>query len=301
MTDLLSDYLQSCLEHHTDAVLEKFVHHLELKFSNSISSVLFYGSCMRSRVYHDAMLDFYVVVDNYKDAYNHTLTAIANKLLPPNVYYLQVEHDNQVYRSKYAVVSKKDLLKNVSASAFHSYFWARFTQPISYAYIREENEKQWIATIQCQSAKTFFKNVMPVLQDQHNSEQLWVRGLQLTYSAELRTETSKRAISIYQSNQAYYDKISEYFFESELHNNTIDSRQKFSQISWKLRVLTGKVLSILRLMKASMTFANGVDYIAWKIERHTGEKIEVSNNLRKYPWIFSWPMLIRLYLSGKIR
>ena len=63
----------------------------------------------------------------------------------------------------------------------------------------------------------------------------------------------------------------------------------------------GKLLSVLRLMKASITFANGVDYIAWKIERHTGEKIEVSDNLRKYPWIYSWPILIRLYRGKKIR
>ena len=54
-------------------------------------------------------------------------------------------------------------------------------------------------------------------------------------------------------------------------------------------------------MKATTTFANGVDYIAWKIERHTGEQLVVSDKLRKYPLIFCWPLLFKFYKQGKIR
>ncbi len=301
MNDPLYQFLLSRLEQRNDEVLDAFLHHLQLRFSNSITSVLFYGSCMRTHQYDDAMLDFYVVVDGYQHAYRRWWVSTANKLLPPNVYYLQIEHERCIYRAKYAVVSKSDLLKKVSEKAFHPYFWARFTQPISYIFIRDQEEKQWITTVQYHSANTFIKKVTPMMQDNDNSENLWVRGLQLTYSAELRTETSQRAVSIYQANQQYFDRVSECLFATQSKLNGASVNKVTSRIFWTARKLVGKILSVLRLMKASMTFANGVDYLAWKIERHTGEKIEISPNLRKYPWIFSWPMLIRLYLSGKIR
>ena len=123
----------------------------------------------------------------------------------------------------------------------------------------------------------------------------------MTYSAELRTETSKRAITIYQSNQHYYDKVSKCIDTNRLLDNVIKSNKIIPKISWKARIIIGKILSVLRLMKASITFANGVDYIAWKIERHTGEKVEITNNVRKHPWLFSWPIIFRLFRSGKIR
>ena len=301
MNDLLYQHLLSCLEYHRDPVLEKFVKHLQEEFGDSIMSILFYGSCMRSREYQDAMLDFYIVVDGYKNAFGNWIPALANKLLPPNVYYLQVEQNNEVYRAKYAVISKVSLERCVANNSFHSYFWARFTQPISYIYLSDTEDKHWIAKVQHDAANTFSNKVIPMLQGECGSEQLWVRGLQLTYSAELRTETGQRAISLYKSNQQYFDEISDSILSKQSKIKVSKYGKLFSHVSWRLRIVVGKLLSVLRLMKASITFANGVDYIAWKIERHTGEKIEVSDNLRKHPWIYSWPMLIRLYRSKKIR
>ena len=38
---------------------------------------------------------------------------------------------------------------------------------------------------------------------------------------------------------------------------------------------TVTALSVLRLLKALFTFEGGLDYIAWKLERHSGQRIEV--------------------------
>ena len=59
---------------------------------------------------------------------------------------------------------------------------------------------------------------------------------------------------------------------------------------------------MLRLAKASATFAGGVDYIAWKINRHAGTDIQIK------PWQRRWPLLGRdsafcrgLLKSGAVR
>jgi len=66
-------------------------------------------------------------------------------------------------------------------------------------------------------------------------------------------------------------------------------------LGWFVRRLQGKLLSLLRLMKATFTFQGGIDYIAWKLERHTGVAIEVTPKMRRHPLLYSWGLLWRLY------
>jgi hypothetical protein len=65
--------------------------------------------------------------------------------------------------------------------------------------------------------------------------------------------------------------------------------------------LQGKVLSFLRLCKAAITFSGGLDYLLWKIKRHSGVYIEPTRVQRKYPLVFIWPLLWRLYRQGAFR
>jgi hypothetical protein len=50
----------------------------------------------------------------------------------------------------------------------------------------------------------------------------------------------------------------------------------------------------LRLSKAAFTFRDCVDYAAWKIERHTGIRIEVTPTLQRHPILFSFRVLWQL-------
>ena len=299
MNESLYQHVYSSLQYQQDDVLDKFVEALKAEYKQSLLGVIFYGSCMRSREYQDAMLDFYVIVDEYQHAYSNRWYSIANKILPPNVFYLQVKLNEQVYRSKYAVVSQSGLSSAIKS--FHSYFWARFTQPLSYIYVANDDMKKWIAEVQCTAATTFVDSVKNNIEGDFSSEALWVNGLQLTYSAELRAETKQRASVIYNSQRDFYDGITASLLTNQ-SNAFSSSKVKFlASIKWKIREGLGKVLSVLRLMKATITFVNGVDYIAWKIERHTGEKVIVSDKLRKHPLIYCWPLLCKLYKQGKIR
>ena len=57
-------------------------------------AVLFYGSCLRKpeSLLADSLLDFYLLVDDYKAAYGGAVAALANRILPPNVFYLEAQH-----------------------------------------------------------------------------------------------------------------------------------------------------------------------------------------------------------------
>ena len=65
--------------------------------------------------------------------------------------------------------------------------------------------------------------------------------------------------------------------------------------------LKGKALSVVRLAKASATFAGGADYIVWKINRHSGAGIALKPWQRRYPLLGAITLLPRLLKSGAVR
>jgi hypothetical protein len=70
---------------------------------------------------------------------------------------------------------------------------------------------------------------------------------------------------------------------------------------WGRRRAEGKALSVLRLAKASATYAGGAEYIAWKINRHAGTSIELKPWQKRHPLLAAISLLPRLLKSGAIR
>jgi len=66
------------------------------------------------------MIDLFVVVNNYKEAYPGPMLRTFNVLLPPNVFYLEVGPAEERLHAKYSVLSRAHLDKGTSRW-FHSY------------------------------------------------------------------------------------------------------------------------------------------------------------------------------------
>ena len=71
------------------------------------------------------MLDFYLIVSDYRAAYGKRWLALANKLIPPNVFYF--EQDGLA--AKYAVLSEADFAHECGPGAWTVSTAARFAQP----------------------------------------------------------------------------------------------------------------------------------------------------------------------------
>ena len=90
----------------TDAILERH--------GDTVAAVLFYGSCLREDT-HEGVLDFYVLVDSYRDAYPSRYLRVVNALVPPNVFFLSRDSELGTLRCKYAVISLADFERGVGA------------------------------------------------------------------------------------------------------------------------------------------------------------------------------------------
>ena len=311
LTDLLAEHapltFSSELLALRDALLERY--------NGAVDAMLFYGSSLRSGDALDGVVDLYLVVDDYRKAYGKTVPTLFNRILPPNVYYLEVQADGHTVRAKYAVISMRDLERGTSTKWFHSYLWGRFSQPCGLLYSRDAETGVRARKALAQAPLTFLNRVLPALPERLDSAAIWKQGLALSYQAELRAEKPDRAVHLYESWEDYYRDVTslamdalpfdvkreqgassvEYAVSIPHHTRTL------GRLGWLLRRFQGKLLSILRLMKASFTFQGGIDYAAWKLERHTGVPIEVTPKMRRHPLIYSWGLLWRLYRRGVFR
>src|SRR3954447_17615399 len=95
------------------------------KHGEASRTVLFYGSCLRQKKLDGLMLDFYLIVSNYRAAYSKRWLAAANRLIPPNVFYF--EHGGLA--AKYAVLSEGDFYRLNGPETSSVSVWARFAQP----------------------------------------------------------------------------------------------------------------------------------------------------------------------------
>jgi hypothetical protein len=286
-----------------DADIGRVLAALQERFSARLVAVLLYGSYLRGA--RDTVLDFHVVVDSYSQTLGSGVSALSAWLLPPNVYYLTVGSGEGKVRAKYAVVSLAQLERHVTG--IHPYFWARFAQPCNVLLTRDDHSRTRLIHVCERAIDTFLRRVAPTVTGDFTARDFWVRGFALTYRAELRAESGARPGVLFDDHSGYYEAILERLADDGklLHTRgryrVIDDGPGFAMIGWALVMVVGKGLSVLRLAKAVVTFDDPVDYVLWKIERHSGIKVEATSRERRYPLIFAWPLVWRLYRRGAFR
>ncbi len=284
-------------------------------YGESVQAILFYGSCLHKGEDLNGLFDLYVLVNSYNSVNQNCIHAALNKLLPPNVFYLEVPYEEKTVRAKYAILSLADLEKGTSKRWFHSYLWARFCQPTAMVYVRNEKIAEQVSKAIAQAVVTFITRVLPRMQREFTIRDLWSKGLELTYRSEFRSEKADEQVRLFDATPDYFEDITCKAFEGSpyqvnkikdqdpaLYNAIISYPERFfSRITWIVRIVQGKILSTLRLVKASLTFEGGVDYILWKIKRHSGVTLEASPFLKRHPLLAMCVLSFRLYRRGGIR
>jgi hypothetical protein len=262
------------------------------KHGKASRAVLFYGSCLRQRQLEGLMLDFYLIVSGYRAAYAKRWLSVANRLIPPNVFYF--EHEGLV--AKYAVLSEADFAHECSPGAWTVSTAARFAQPSRLVWsANAAAAKKAIDTV-ARAAPTLLGWTRP-LAPRAGVEELWKRAFALTFNAELRAERLGRPAALVEADPQRYARIGEAALK--LAKTTMSRRE--AERWWRRKQAHGKRYSVARLAKASFTFAGGAEYIAWKINRHAGTSIELKPWQRRHPLLAAVTMLPKLLRIGAVR
>jgi hypothetical protein len=243
------------------------------------AALIAYGSCLRGEDPKDTLVDFYLLTHDLAEVSSNFFARIGCRLLPPNVHYLEAPP----YRAKYAVMTVAQFARRMRRDVANPYFWARFSQPVALLH----GDKELVAGALTAALTTMYAHGLGLGGE---GVEAFTKGFAETYRTELRSERAGRAEAIVAANEAFY-------------RQAVRHMPNVSPINanWRRRRMLGKMLSVLRLIKAAFTFAGGADYLAWKIARHSGEAIALKPWQRRHPVIAGLLLLPRLLRSGAVR
>ncbi len=278
-----------------DPALRALGEQLSARFGERVDAIILYGSYRRGVA--DAMPDLWVLLDAWPP--EPRLHLWLGRLLPPNVHRIELEPSRASSAgvktptaAKVNVLTTRQLLKAVS-SHLAPYFWARFAQPCRLLQCRNDKVRARLEYMMCRALERMWQS-RPPRADTRTSTDYWLGAFADTYAAEIRSEGASQQQAIYAADQAWYDAVFADLGRSDAH-------QPRRSVPWGVTRVCGKLASAARILKSLATFDKALDYSVWKLERHSGQKILLTERQRRYPLIFAWPVLWRLYRQNVLR
>ena len=223
------------------------------------------------------------------------MPAFFNWLLPPNVYFetLDAELDKKVMRieAKVAVMRLRDFKKRMHRSSWDTTLWARFSQPAVLTYAANSSVRSEVVASIAMACETASWWAAKFSHPKDTAEETWTALYRRTYGAELRVERADRAQEIVTRTPHFYktlyDEIVMPFRDQET------ASYKTCLHLWRLRVMAGKVLNVIRLIKAGFTFQGGATYLVAKVKKHSGMPLEDPSASRRYNFLTMVPAIVR--------
>lgn len=274
-------------------------------------AVLFYGSNLRTGDLA-GVLDFYLLVERLRPWHGAALPALANHLLPPNVGYHEWLHEGATLRAKVAVLTLGQFQQGVAGTGLDTTLWARFAQPARLIWYRDSAAAEAATAAVATAVVTASRWAALLGPEAGTASDYWDAVFARTYAAELRVEKTSRALSLAAHDPERYTAALELAWQrlglkqgtavDGLLRPQIDraTRQQGAK-AWARRARWGKPLNILRLAKSVFTFAGGADYVAWKVERHSGYRLPLSDWQRRHPLLAAPGVLWTLWRRGVLR
>ena len=298
----------------TSPALRALLGALDRRYGDGLQAVILYGSCLRGGDLTEGLVDLYALVAPTPRAEPRLWLRLAGRVLPPNVHYLEVPLKGATVRCKYAVLSLAQFERG-TARWFQSYLWGRFAQPVRVVRAQDAATAARLEAACLRAGETLLRRALPMLPQTGRVTDLWQGALALSYATELRAEGRGRAAELALHGAAFYAALTralaprlEGMLTLEARDGALHYRaavparaRRIAPVLWALRRVQGKALSVARLIKGLFTFDGGLDYIAWKLSRHSGQVVEIPDRVRRRPLIHVWGLFWRLWRRGVFR
>jgi len=276
------------------------------------AAVLAYGSGLRSADPASTLIDLYVLVDSHTAWYGRGLRAALGALLPPNVHYLKTDASGRTLHGKVAVMRLDQFTAAAGGAGATPHIWARFAQPCRLINARDEDARERVVRALVDAVETFHRMAFPLLDGTVEPTTVWQRGLRETFARELRSESPARIKSIVAADAGRLSERTRLAATAtglaqpisggeRLRITVARGQRRQARLAARLARPLGKTIGFLRLIKATLTFNGGVDYVLWKVERHSGVRVQASDFQRRHPLLAGWPLLWKLYRRGGFR
>ena len=288
---------------------------LEETCGRNVVAVVFFGSrLVGTSPGESSAADLFVVVENYLLFYESIgsrlpaarhagIIAALNNMLPPNIIYLG-DPGGMRAGAKCFIVSESDLALGLSADAQDHFFRGRLAQRVHIVYARSEKDRQALET-RIDAARHLTLTWVPLyLNGPFSVLDYCRRMMEVSYSAEIRPEARSRVREVIDAQVSFFRLVYARVLQSGVRDGRLVQEGEMFRLAkkagfrerWRVSHFfrRSKMRATLRWFKYMLTFDDWLDYIVRKIERRSGERIELTRAERRFPVILLWPKAFRL-------
>lgn len=261
-----------------------------------VVAVLFYGAQLRDAG-SGGPLDFYVLTQGDAAYHGRGLAAFANRLLPPNVYHERLAGPPPV-SAKVAVMRLSAFRRRMRRESLDTTLWARFCQPVVLVWARDGAARAMVLDALEEAGATAAWWAARLAPGGSDAAACWQALFAHTYGAELRVERGGRARDLTAAAPDLYAALHAAHIAGQ--PPSADARRRAAR-GWAWRRRLGKLLNLMRLVKAAATFRGGIEYALAKIERHSGAPVVLRPWERRWPLLGAPFVLVRLLREKRLR
>jgi hypothetical protein len=273
-------------------------------------AILHYGSRAQGRVTRpDSAFDFFVIVDNYRDAYRSLAMQLGTPrgvravalawILPPNAAALRHKSADGEHELKCLIISKRHFQRECGPSARDHFVRGRLCQSVVLAWSRDARCAEDASRAMQEIRAGSFDWVRVFLPPEFTVAEYCRTLLDVSLAHEIRPEAKGHSDRLFAAQEKTLQDIYGAVL-ARLHQVGVLERrgEAYGQKHGPgaiagLRVRAyfrwSKLRTTLRLLKHPFLYDGWLNYLLRKIDRSTGVSIELTNRERRWPLIFLWP------------
>ena len=300
-----------------DPRVERLVQSLiEVGGDDQVRTVLLFGSrLVQASPDRFSAYDLVLVVENYRAFYEAlaraglsrrppALQAALNHVLAPNVVAFAPEGWNEGPVAKIMVLEPAALERALSRHARDHFLKGRLVQRVALLHARDNAASDWITGVVTGARNDILRWAGPFLGGSFTPADAALRMLQVSYRGEVRPEAADRVLDVFESQRPFLpDVLARVLADAADAGELTRAGEKYRFVRpprvrdrWRLQLYftRSKVRATARWLKHVVTFDNWLDYIARKVERRTGTRVEITPWERRLPYLLLWPKVVRV-------
>jgi hypothetical protein len=284
--------------------------------AEQIRAILLFGSHMvQASPDRFSAYDLVVVVEDYREFYGAlaraglsrrtpAVQALLNRVLAPNVIALAPEGWDGGPVAKIMVVEPGVFERALSPSSPDHFMKGRLVQKVASLHARDPAAARWVGELLERARAGILEWAGPFLPDRFTAAEAAQRMLETSYAGEVRPEAGDRVRDVFEAQRPFLEGMMAGVLADAARAGVLvrdGDAYRFARVPGagerrraRRYFLRSKLRATARWLKHVATFDNWLDYIARKVERRTGMRVEITPWERRLPLLLLWPKVVRV-------
>jgi hypothetical protein len=236
---------------------------------------------------------------------------LLNRVLTPNVIALAPEGWDGGPIAKIMVIEPEPFERALSPNAPDHFLKGRLVQKVALLHARDPHQARWVGELLERARGDVLGWVGPFLPARFTPAEAALQMLKTSYAGEVRPEAADRVLDVFEAQRPFLEAVLARSLERGVSSGTLirdDGAYRFARAPgaagrWAVRgyFARSKLRATARWLKHVVTFDNWLDYIARKVERRTGMRVEITPWERRLPLLLLWPKVIAVLRARPAR